>query len=296
MTHGRDLSMRELLASGGRSFSFEFFPPKDEAGEQQLWQAITELEPYGPTFVSVTYGAGGTTRDRTVAITERIARETSMLPVAHLTCVGHTTVELTAILDDLQRAGVTHVLALRGDPPDGPGSPWTPTEGGLTYASELVALVRRHTGMRIGVAAFPEGHVDAKDLDHDARVLKGKYDAGAEFAVTDMVLRASDYVALVERAEAVGADLPIIPGIMPILNLRSMERMVEFSRRELPRETRDRLTPYADDPAGLRAEGIAIATELCEALLDAGAPGLHFYTLNRSRATREIFANLRITV
>ena len=296
MTHGRDLSMRERLARGERSFSFEFFPPKDEAGEQQLWQAITELEPYGPTFVSVTYGAGGSTRDRTVAITERIAHETSMLPVAHLTCVGHTTDEITAILDELRAAGVHHVMALRGDPPDGPGSPWTPTEGGLTYANELVALIRERTDLRIGVAAFPEGHVDAADLEQDARVLKAKYDAGAEFAVTDMVLRASDYVALVERARAVGADLPIIPGIMPILNLRSMERMVEFSRRQLPEETTARLTPDADDPQRLRAEGIAIATELCEELLDAGAPGLHFYTLNRSKATREIFANLRITV
>ena len=288
--------MRELLARGDKSFSFEFFPPKDELGEQQLWQAITDLEPYGPTFVSVTYGAGGTTRDRTVAITGRIARETGMLPVAHLTCVGHTTDEIVAILDDLAAAGVEHVMALRGDPPGGPGTPWTPTEGGLTYANELVALIRERTDMRIGVAAFPEGHVDAKDLDHDARVLRRKYDAGAEFAVTDMVLRASDYVALVDRAHVVGADLPIIPGIMPILNLRSMQRMVEFSRRELPQETVERLAPHADDPVRLREEGIAIATELCEALLDAGAPGLHFYTLNRSKATREIFANLQITV
>ncbi|MBD3913439.1 methylenetetrahydrofolate reductase [NAD(P)H] [Nocardioides hwasunensis] len=288
--------MRERLARGERSFSFEFFPPKDEAGEQQLWQAITELEPFGPTFVSVTYGAGGTTRDRTVAITERIARETGLLPVAHLTCVGHTTGELEAVLDDLAEAGVRHVMALRGDPPDGPGSPWTPTEGGLTYANELVALIRdHHHDMRIGVAAFPEGHVDAPDLEHDAKVLKAKYDAGAEFAVTDMVLRASDYAGLVERATAAGADLPIIPGIMPILNLRSMERMVEFSGRELPDEVSARLRPLADDPERLRAEGITIATELCRDLLDAGAPGLHFYTLNRSRATREIFANLRIT-
>jgi methylenetetrahydrofolate reductase (NADPH) len=288
--------MRELLARGDRSFSFEFFPPKDEAGEQQLWQAITELEPYDPTFVSVTYGAGGTTRDRTVAITARIARETSLLPVAHLTCVGHTTHEIEAILDDLATAGVRHIMALRGDPPGGPGTPWTPTDGGLSYASELVALIRQRADLHIGVAAFPEGHVDAVDLDEDARVLKAKYDAGAEFAVTEMVLRASDYIALVERAEAVGADLPIIPGIMPILNLRSMERMVELSRRQLPDEVRARLTPYADDPARLRAEGIAIATELCADLLDAGAPGLHFYTLNRSKATREIFDNLRITV
>lgn len=293
-TPGR--SMRELIESGEKSFSFEFFPPRDEAGEAQLWEAITELEPYRPTFVSVTYGAGGTTRDRTVAITEKIAAETSMLPVAHLTCVGHTRDELTATLRELDSAGVHHVMALRGDPPGGPGSPWEATDGGLSYASELVALIRETVPARVGVAAFPEGHVDAASLEDDARVLLAKQEAGAEFAVTDMVLRASDYVGLVERAHAIGVDMPILPGIMPILSLTSMRRMVEFSRRELPIEVTDRLAPLSEDPAGLRAEGIRIATELCEDLLAAGAPGLHFYTLNRSRATREIFAALQIGV
>lgn len=288
--------MRDVIEGGEKSFSFEFFPPKDEAGEQQLWQAITELEPYRPTFVSVTYGAGGTTRDRTVAITEKIARETSLVPVAHLTCVGHTTDELVAVLREITAAGVHHVMALRGDPPGGPGAPWEPTEGGLTYASELVALIKETVDVRIGVAAFPEGHVDAASLEADAKVLRAKQDAGAEFAVTEMVLRASDYVGLVERAREIGVEIPIIPGIMPILNLNSMRRMVELSRREIPAEVATRLAPYEGDPAALRAEGIAIATELCEALLDAGAPGLHFYTLNRSKATREIFAGLSIRV
>jgi methylenetetrahydrofolate reductase (NADPH) len=293
---GRSIS--EIVSAGERTYSFEFFPPKDEDGATQLWQAITELEPYRPTFVSVTYGAGGGTRDVTVAITERIARETTMVPVAHLTCVGHTVAELTAILDDLDAAGVRHVMALRGDPPGGPGAAWTPTEGGLTYASELVRLIKQRAGheVRVGVAAFPEGHIDALSLEQDAQVLRHKYDEGAEFAITDMVLRASDYVGLVERADAAGAVFPIIPGIMPILNLRSMQRMVELSRRELPSELMDRLGPLAHDPAALRAEGIQIATELCETLLEAGAPGLHFYTLNRSKATREIWANLRIEV
>lgn len=294
MSEGPGRSMRELIESGERSFSFEFFPPRDEAGEAQLWQAITELEPYGPTFVSVTYGAGGTTRDRTVAITEKIVRETSMLPVAHLTCVGHTREELTGILRDLDAAGVRHVMALRGDPPGGPGSPWETTDGGLSHASELVALVRETIPARVGVAAFPEGHVEADSLEQDARVLLAKQEAGAEFAVTDMVLRASDYAGLLARARAIGVDMPIIPGVMPILSLTSMRRMVELSRRQLPDEVSDRLTPLAEDPAALRAEGIRIATELCEALLAAGAPGLHFYTLNRSRATREIFAGLHI--
>lgn len=284
----------DLLAQGGRSFSFEFFPPKDEAGEAALWRSIAELEELHPTFVSVTYGAGGTTRDRTVAITGRIARETSLLPMAHLTCVGHTTDELGRILDQLSDAGVRNVLALRGDPAEGPGTAWVPTEGGVDYASDLVAFIKSRRDLSIGVAAFPEGHRDAATLDADVQVLKAKYDAGAEFAVTEMVLRASDYFGLVERAHAVGVDFPIIPGIMPILNYRAMSRMVELSGREIPTEVTARIEPLREDPAALRAEGIQIATELCDTLLRGGAPGLHFYTLNRSKATREIYAALSL--
>ena len=285
----------QLLRSGEHSFSFEFFPPKDAEGEEVLWRSIGELEPLRPTFVSVTYGAGGTTRERTVAITRRIAEETSLLPMAHLTCVGHTTEELSRIVDDLHGAGVHNVLALRGDPPGGPGTPWESTPGGLSYASDLVAFLEGR-GFSVGVAAFPEGHRDAPSLEHDARVLKAKYDAGAEFAITEMVLRASDYTALVRRASDVGADLPIVPGIMPILNLSSMRTMVRLSGREMPPEVLDRILPLEDDPAALRTEGVRIATELCRELLEAGAPGLHFYTLNRSKATREIFAALRLPV
>ena len=285
-----------LLRSGEPSFSFEFFPPKDAEGEEVLWRSISELEALLPTFVSVTYGAGGGTRERTVAITRRIAHDTSMLPMAHLTCVGHTTEELAAIVDDLRRAGIRNVLALRGDPPGGPGRPWASTPGGLEYASDLVAFLQASDDLSVGVAAFPEGHRDAPNLEHDARVLRAKYDAGAEFAITEMVLRASDYTGLVRRAVDVGADFPIVPGIMPILNLSSMRTMVRLSGREMPAETLARILPLEDDPAALRAEGIRIATELCEQLLEAGAPGLHFYTLNRSKATREIFAALKIPV
>ncbi len=285
----------QLLRSGEHSFSFEFFPPKDAEGEEVLWRSISELEPLRPTFVSVTYGAGGSTRERTVAITRRIAEETSMLPMAHLTCVGHSRDELTRIVDDLHRAGIHNVLALRGDPPGGPGTPWESTPGGLEYASELVTFLQGR-GFSVGVAAFPEGHRDAVSLEHDAQVLKAKHDAGAEFAITEMVLRAADYTALVRRAADVGADLPIVPGIMPILNLSSMRTMVRLSGREMPAETLTRILPLEDDPPALRAEGIRIATELCRELLDAGAPGLHFYTLNRSKATREIFAALQLPV
>jgi methylenetetrahydrofolate reductase (NADPH) len=290
-----DSAIGHLLRSGQPSFSFEFFPPKDAEGEEVLWRSISELEDLHPTFVSVTYGAGGGTRERTVAITRRIAHDTSMLPMAHLTCVGHTTDELTSIVDELSSAGIHNVLALRGDPPGGPGTPWTSTPGGLEYASELVAFLRDRDDLSVGVAAFPEGHRDAPTLGHDADVLKAKYDSGAEFAITEMVLRASDYTGLVRRAAEVGADFPIVPGIMPILGLSSMRTMVRLSGREMPAETLARILPLEDDPVALRAEGIRIATELCTELLDAGAPGLHFYTLNRSKATREIFAALKIS-
>ena len=286
----------DLIREGERSFSFEFFPPKDEAGEEQLWQAIRELEPCRPTFVSVTYGAGGSTRDTTVRVTGRIAAETSLTPMGHLTCVGHTREELESVLAAYADAGVANVLALRGDPPDGPGAAWTATEGGFTYADELVALVRETGRFSVGVAAFPEGHREARSLAHDVEVLLGKQRAGAEFAITEMFFRAGDYFGLVERSRAAGVEIPILPGIMPILNLRQIIRMAELSGREVPAEVVARVAVHEDDPAALRAEGIQIATELCDQLLDGGAPGLHFYTLNRSKATREIFTALNMAV
>jgi len=296
MTSERAEHIGELIRTGGRSFSFEFFPPKDEAGEEQLWSAISALEPYRPTFVSVTYGAGGTTRDTTVRVTGRIARETSLTPMAHLTCVGHTRAELTSILGSYSDAGVHNVLALRGDPPDGPGTPWTPTDGGLTYADELVALVRETGGFSVGVAAFPEGHREAASLDHDVAVLARKQQAGAEFAITDMFFRAGDYFGLLERSRAAGVEIPILPGIMPITSLTQVTRMAQLSGREVPAEVVARVAAHEDDPAALRAEGVAVAAELCEELLAGGAPGLHFYTLNRSKATLEIFAALNMSV
>ncbi len=265
MSIGRGRSLKELIEAGERSFSFEFFPPKDEAGEEQLWAAVRALEPYDPTFVSVTYGAGGSSRGTTVRVTRRIAQETSMLPMAHLTCVGHT------------RA-----------------AEWTPTEGGLTYASELVEMVAAREDFRVGVAAFPEKHPSSPSLDHDADVLVAKARAGAEFAVTQMFFRAEDYVGLVERVRARGVDLPILPGIMPILNLAAIRRQGELIGTEVPAEVVERIAAHDGDPVSMRAEGIALAAELCRDLLDAGAPGLHFYTLNRSKATLEIFEKLDV--
>jgi methylenetetrahydrofolate reductase (NADPH) len=280
----------------GRSFSFEFFPPKDAEGEKQLWAAIRELEPLRPTFVSVTYGAGGSTRDRTIHITERIGRDTTMIPMAHLTCVGHTVAELRHVIGSYAAAGVRNVLALRGDPPGGPGTDWVQTSGGLSHASELVSLVRSLGEFNVGIAAFPEGHRDSADFDEDTRVLLEKQQAGAEFAITEMFFRASDYFGLAERSRAAGVTIPIIPGIMPITNLNSIRRMSELSGREIPAEVVARVAAHEGDPAAVRAEGIAVATELCDELLAGGAPGLHFFTLNRSKATREIYAGLRSTV
>ena len=287
--------MADLLATGQQSFSFEFFPPKDDDGEVRLWQAIRQLEPLHPTFVSVTYGAGGSTRDRTVRVTERIAGETTLTPVAHLTCVGHPRDELRQVIGAYADAGVRNMLALRGDPPGGPGTRWTPTPGGLSYASELVSLVKELGDFSVGVAAFPEGHREATSLEADAAVMKAKSDAGADFAITELFFRTSDYVALVERSLAAGSTMPIIPGIMPITNLSQITRFAELSGREVPAEVVARFEGVSE-PVEVRKVGVEIATEMCDELLRHGAPGLHFYTLNRSRATREIYAALRLPV
>jgi methylenetetrahydrofolate reductase (NADPH) len=289
-------SVSDLIAAGERSISFEFFPPKDEAGERQLWTTLRELEALHPTFVSVTYGAGGSTRDRTVRVTEGIARETTLTPMAHLTCVGHSREDLRSVIGSYAAAGVRNVLALRGDPPGGPGTPWSPTPGGLTYATELIELVTSLGDFCVGAAAFPLGHREADSLEHDAQVMRAKQDAGAAFAITELFFRVQDYVALRERCDAAGVHIPILPGIMPITSLPQIQRMTELSGREIPPEVVERVSRYDGDPAAVRAEGIAIATEMCDDLLAGGAPGLHFYTLNRSRATREIYSRLPATV
>jgi len=285
-------ALRDVLASGRRSFSFEFFPPRDDAGERALWQTIRELEPLSPTFVSVTYGAGGTTRDRTLRVTEAIASDTTLEPVAHLTCVGHSREELRRIVGDLAAAGVRNVLALRGDPPGGPGQTWTPHPDGFDHAVDLVRLVRELGDFIVGVAAFPEVHPEAADAAADARVLVAKAKAGAAFAVTQLFFEADHYLSLVERAATLGCDIPILPGIMPITNLKQVTRFAELSGAEVPARIVNRLQRFADDPVSVRAAGIELATELCDRLLAEGAPGLHYYTLNKSTATRQIHADL----
>ncbi len=288
-------AIREKLDAGEKSFSFEFFPPKDDDGEVRLWQAIRQLEPLHPTFVSVTYGAGGSTRDRTVRVTERIASDTTLTPVAHLTCVGHSREELRQVIGAYADAGVRTMLALRGDPQGGPGTPWTPTPGGLTYASELVTLIKELGDFTVGVAAFPEGHREAVSVEADATVMKAKADAGADLAITELFFQPADYLALVDRCAKAGSTMPIIPGIMPITNLGQITRFAELSGRDVPREVVARFDGVSE-PSDVRRIGVAIATEMCDELLRQGAPGLHFYTLNRSRATRDIYAALRLSV
>jgi methylenetetrahydrofolate reductase (NADPH) len=285
-------SIPGMLEQEGTSYSFEFFPPKNDAGEQTLWQAIRHLERIRPTFVSVTYGAGGSTRDRTVRITGRIAQETTLTPMAHLTCVGSTVAELRQVVGEYAGAGIRNVLALRGDPPGGPGTAWTSHPEGLNHADELVALVRSLGSFTVGVAAFPDGHPESSSLDQDADVLVRKADAGAEFAVTQFVFDADSYVRLRDRVVARGRDLPIIPGLMPVTSFTQVRRMAEMSGTPLPAPVVARLEAVADDPVAIREVGVQIATELCQRLLGEGAPGLHFYTMNRSLATLEVYANL----
>jgi methylenetetrahydrofolate reductase (NADPH) len=281
-----------LLRAGERSFSFEFFPPKDDAAETQLWQSIRRLEGLHPTFVSVTYGAGGSTRDRTVRITGRIARDTTLTPVAHLTCVGASRAQLRQVVGAYADAGVRNVLALRGDPPGGVDVPWTAHPEGLDHADDLVRLVRGLGQFCVGVAAFPESHPESPTLEHDARVLLAKQRAGAQFAITQFFFDAEDYFRLCELTAALGCDMPIVPGIMPVTNLGQIRRFAQLSGAALPADLVARLETVGDDPAAVRAVGIEAATALATRLLDGGAPGLHFYTLNRSTATMEIFAGL----
>jgi len=284
----------ELLRAGGPTFSFEFFPPKTDEGERQLWQAIRELEGLRPSFVSVTYGAGGSNRDRTVRITQRIAEETTLLPIGHLTCVGNSVAELRSVIGAYADAGVRNVLALRGDPPGGPGAAWEQHPEGLAHADELVTLVRSLGDFSVGVAAFPEGHPESASLDEDARVLLAKQEAGAEFAITQMFFEASHYFALVERAQALGCTIPVLPGIMPLTNISQLERFAILSGTAFPDELAARFRAIADDADAVHALGVEAASALCQELLDGGAPGLHFFTLNRSTSTREIYEGLSL--
>ena len=290
----REPTIAELLATATRPlFSFELYPPRDEAQSRQLWQTVRELESLGPDFVSVTYGASGSTRERTITATQAIAEHTTLRTVAHLTCASQSRDELRRVVGSYAAAGVRHVLAIRGDMPGGPREPWVRHPEGLANATELVALVRELGDFCVGVGAFPDPHPQSADAALDARLLVAKAEAGASYAITQLFFDPAAYFALVQRVRDLGCDLPIIPGIMPITNVRQITRFAELSGADLPRDVTARVEAVAGDDDAVRRVGVEIGTELSEALLDGGAPGLHYYTQNRSPATREIYARLQ---
>jgi methylenetetrahydrofolate reductase (NADPH) len=287
-------TVRDCLAEGRPTFSFEFFPPKTTADDHLLWQTIRELEPLRPSFVSVTYGAGGSTRTRTIEITERIASDTTLLPVAHLTAVNHSVAELRTIAGNLAAAGVINMLALRGDPPGNPNGAWTPHPEGVNYASELVSLLRAHGQFCVGAAAFPFQHPNSTSLEEDTRHFVQKCEAGADYAITQMFFDADDYLRLRDRVAAAGCTVPIIAGLMPVTNMGIIARSEQFSGAPFPAKLGARFAAVAHDPKAVRSMGIYETSKLAERLLEHGVPGIHFYTLNRSKATREVWANLAL--
>ncbi|PTR32185.1 5,10-methylenetetrahydrofolate reductase (NAD(P)) [Rhodococcus sp. OK519] len=290
----------ESSKTGRIPFSVEFSPPRDEAAEARLWRAVREFERLGPAFVSMTYGAGGSTRDRTVRVTGQLAEDTTLLPVAHLTAVGHSIDELRSMCGAYADRGISNILVLRGDPPGDPLGEWVKHPDGVEYAEELVRLVRDMGDFHVGVASFPEGHYRAPDLDHDTKYLVSKLRAGAEYSITQMFFDVEDYLRLRDRVSLLDPEQgakPIIPEIMPITSLRSARRSLELSGSSLPPVLEERLTRAAGDGpeenrAAVREIGIEVATEMSERLIAEGAPCLHFITLNFARATGEVLANL----
>jgi methylenetetrahydrofolate reductase (NADPH) len=273
-------------------FSFEFFPPKTDEGVRQLFECVEALRPLGPAFVSVTYGAGGSTRQRTLELVARLKRETEVETVAHVTCVGSSRQELAAVLDELAAAGVQNVLALRGDPPKGEAT-FVPHPEGFRHASELVAFIRERWRFCVGAAAYPEGHVETRDLGRDLAHLKTKVDAGAEFLVTQLFFDNAHYFRFVERARATGIQLPILPGVMPFTNVDQIERFTAMCGAAIPHQLHAAMEVRRADPEAAMQLGVAYASLQCADLLRRGAPGVHFYTLNRSPSTRAILAALR---
>jgi methylenetetrahydrofolate reductase (NADPH) len=282
----------EILDDTRPCFSFEFFPPKTDEGMENLWRAANELKQDTPAFVSVTYGAGGSTRDRTIQIVKRIKQELGLEAMAHFTCVGATVDELRRVLDEMQEAGIENVLALRGDPPQGQEE-WRATEGGLSYSTELIDLIGQNYDFSIGAACFPEVHIHSPNLEQDIRVMKEKVANGARFLITQLFFDNELYFDFVEKARAAGVDVPIIPGIMPMQAFGQIHRITKMCGATIPDNLATELEARKDDEAAVRDFGVAYATLQCADLLSRGAPGIHFYVLNRSPAARAVLAALR---
>lgn len=287
---GAPVRVVDLITQDRPSVSFEFFPPKTDVGEQNFWGALDELATLNPDFVSVTYGAGGSTRDRTVAITKRIAADTGLIPVGHFTCVGATEIQVREVIGEFAAAGVTNLLALRGDPPGGPSAPWTPTPDGINFASELVELIKSAGDFCVGVAAAPEGHPGSESIDQDVQAMLAKQEAGAEFALTQLFFEAGIYFDFVEKCTAAGVTIPIVPGIQPVSNLKQIARFAELSGAQFPAYMYEELA--ALDEFDVPGRGAELATDLCRELLEGGAPGLHIFTLNRAEPAATIVRNL----
>ena len=286
------MRVAEILEGRRPAFSFEFFPPKTDEGQRTLEGTLAVLKNDQPDYVSVTYGAGGATRSRTVDITKTIKRDLGIEAMAHLSCVGEPAERLVEILDELAAAGIENVLALRGDPPRGETT-WRPHPGGLAYSVELIRLINERFDFCVGAACFPEIHPDAPDRASDLGYARAKVEAGAGFLITQLFFDNELYFGFVEDARAAGIDVPIIPGIMPITNYGQIKRFTEMCGASIPEELSEQLDGRADDPEAVAELGVAYATLQCSDLLARGAPGIHFYTLNRSTATRAILAALR---
>ncbi len=284
------MRISDALASQRPFFSFEFFPPKDDEGSRRLLATIEALQPLRPAFVSITYGAGGSTRARTVALAKEIQQQIGLTVVAHVTCIGATRADLRRLFDDVARAGIENVLALRGDPPA--GAPFEAVSGGFTHASDLIAMLRRNYGFCIGAACYPEKHPEASSMEDDLRYLKLKADAGADFLVSQLFFDNAHYFEFERRARNAGIDLPMLPGLMPITNFGQIQRFVAMCGASIPPKLRVEMESRKGDIKAVEDLGVAYASMQALGLLQAGVPGIHFYTLNRSPATRAIVSSL----